>query len=112
MRIAYALLEQELQESVTALNVKLHVTPTPPPPPPYIYISTLSHLPINQLFKPFQSAYRPVYSTETALLKGMDDRLRSLDHGNVSVLTLLDFSDAFDTVDHTILLQHLDVSLA
>ena len=64
------------------------------------------------LFSPFQPAYRPGHSTETALLKVINDHLRSLDNGNVSVLTLLDFSDAFDTVDHTILLQHLDVSLA
>ena len=38
-----------------------------------------SHLSTNQLFNPFQSAYRPGYSNETALLKVMNDLLRSLD---------------------------------
>ena len=38
----------------------------------------------------------------------MNDLLRSLDHGNVSVLTLLDLSAAFGTTDNTILLQRLE----
>ena len=67
-----------------------------------------SHLSTSQLFNPFQSAYRPGHSTETALLKVMNDLLYSLDHENVSVLTLLDLSAAFDTIAHTILLQHLE----
>ena len=38
----------------------------------------------------------------------MNDLLHSLDHGNVSVLTLLDLSAAFGTIDHTILFQCLE----
>ena len=41
-------------------------------------------------------------------MKVMNDLLRSPDHGNVSVLTLLDLSAAFDTIDHTILLHRLE----
>ena len=58
-----------------------------------------------------QSAYRPGYSTETALLKVVNDLFLSLNKGNLSVLALLDFSSAFDTIDHPILVHHLNTDL-
>ena len=54
-----------------------------------------------------QSAFRPRYGTETALVALLDDLLREADGGNVSLLVLLDISAAFDTVDHDILLGRL-----
>ena len=36
-----------------------------------------------------------------------NDSLRDLDDGDVAVLTLLDLSSAFDTIDHYILLHRL-----
>ena len=47
------------------------------------------------------------HSTETALLKVVNDLFLSLNKGNISVLALLDFSSAFDTIDHTILVHRL-----
>ena len=54
-----------------------------------------------------QSAYRPGHSTETALLKVFIWLFLSLSKGNISVLALLDFSSAFDTIDHPILVHRL-----
>ena len=65
------------------------------------------HLSTNNLLNPFQSAYRQSHSTETALLHILNDLLLSTDSGKVSLLTLLDLSAAFDTIDHTILLTRL-----
>lgn len=65
------------------------------------------HLNLNGLCNPFQSAYTPFHSTETALLKVQSDILDALAAGNVCVLVLLDLSAAFDTIDHTILLDRL-----
>ena len=65
------------------------------------------HLSNNNLLNPLQSAYRQSHSTETALLHILNDLLLSTDSGNVSLLTLLDLSAAFDTIDHKILLTRL-----
>ena len=55
------------------------------------------------LHEPFQSAYRPKHSTETALLRIQNDVLLDLDANKGVVLVLLDLSAAFDTIDHAIL---------
>ena len=69
-----------------------------------------SYLNSHNLYNACQSAYRPGHSTETALLKVVDDLFLSLNNGNIYVLAILDFSSAFDTIDHPILVhrQHTD----
>ena len=65
------------------------------------------HLNSNNLNEIFQSAYKAGHSTETALLKIICDLLNATDEGKVSILTLLDLSAAFDTIDHEIMLNRL-----
>ena len=63
----------------------------------------------NGLCEVFQSAYRAYHSTETALLRVYNDIAKSIDNQKSVVLVLLDLSAAFDTVDHSLLLdQALD----
>ena len=64
----------------------------------------------NELFPVLQSAYRKGYSTETALLRVVNDILSNMNKQHVSILVLLDLSAAFDTVDHVILLRRLETS--
>ena len=68
----------------------------------------LSHLQSNNLCNPLQSAYRTGHSTETVLLRVVNDILAALDDDRISVLLLLDLSAAFDTIDHQILLSRLE----
>ena len=67
----------------------------------------LHHLNINSYLDKYQSAYRPGFSTETALLKVINDALIEINSGNVVLLVLLDLSAAFDTINHQLLLQRL-----
>jgi len=55
-------------------------------------------------FSPFQSAYRPLHSTETAALFVTNNLLRS---SLPSILVSLDLSAAFDCVSHSILINRL-----
>ena len=62
------------------------------------------------LLPQLQSAYRANHSTETAVTKVLADILLALDNGDLTMLTLLDLSAAFDTVDHETLLRRLEES--
>ena len=66
-----------------------------------------SYLNSHNIYNTCQSAYRPGHSTETALLKVVNDLFLSHNKGNISVLVLLDFSSVFDTIDHPIPVHRL-----
>jgi len=65
----------------------------------------------NNLHEKMQSAYKKAHSTETALLRIQNDILLKLDNKKGVILVLLDLSAAFDTIDHSILLQRLQHTL-
>ena len=75
-----------------------------------VYFQFVNHITANKLIDQFQSAYKPGHSTETALIRVVNDMLNAIDNGNLSLLTLLDLSAAFDTIDHSILLERLQTS--
>jgi len=70
----------------------------------------LDHVRVHKLLLSLQSAYRAQHSTDTAVLKVLSDILTAADRSDLLMLTLLDLSVAFDTVDHPILLRHLMTS--
>ena len=72
-----------------------------------ILIQLRSHITNNHNFPSFQSVYRSNHSTETALLHVLDEVYIGCDSKKASILTLLDLSAAFDTIDHRILLERL-----
>ena len=123
-----------LEHGVVPSSVKAaYITPTvkkanmdPTDPKSYRPISNLSvvskllerlicqqlvtYLKTNSLLPDLQSAFRAHHSTETAVLKVMSVILLALDSGNLALLTLLDLSAAFDSVDHATLMQRLQKS--
>ena len=69
----------------------------------------VGYLQSNNMMPRFQSAYRRHHSTEMALLRVISDIVGAVDRGSVTLLGLLDLSAAFNTVDHTILLDRLRI---
>ena len=66
-----------------------------------------SYLNSHNLYNTCQSAYCPGHSTETTLLKVVNDLFLSPNKDNIPVLALLDISSAFDTIDHPIIVHRL-----
>ena len=65
------------------------------------YVNTKNILPQNQ------SGFRKGFSTAAVLSGVLDDIVSDLDSGRVSLLLLLDFSKAFDTINHTLMCAKL-----
>ena len=88
---------------------------------PYVYIlPTLSkvyerilydqmwmHLHSNNILPDNQSGFRANHSCATALLAVTDDILSATDNGLLTTLVLLDYSKAFDRINHELLLATL-----
>jgi len=67
----------------------------------------LCHCDENALLPDYQSAYRRFSSTQSVLLKVQSDILLNMDKQEVTLLVLLGLSAAFDTVNHSLLLNIL-----
>ena len=75
----------------------------------HVHNALYSFLCENDLIYIRQSGFRSKHSTETALIKIIDDLLFNLDNDRVSGMVLVDYRKAFDMIDHTLLLKKLEV---
>lgn len=62
----------------------------------------------NGIVSDFQSGFRKGHSTTTLLLDLVDTLIRSQDAGLDSAMVMLDYSKAFDTIDHALLCSKLE----
>lgn len=58
----------------------------------------------NNLLDPYQFAYRRRHSTQTCIVKVLDDIREAIDDRSITIAVLFDFSRAFDTVNHAVVL--------
>ena len=75
----------------------------------HIYDSLYTYLTVNNLLYGFQSGFRSSHSTESALIRLIDQLLFELDQDKVSGLLCVDYSKAFDLINHDILIAKLKI---
>lgn len=72
-----------------------------------INVQLQHHLEINEILPTVQSGFRQGHSCTTALACVVDDIIGATDRGYMTILVLLDYTKAFDTVNHRLLLAIL-----
>ncbi|XP_059054939.1 uncharacterized protein LOC131848983 [Achroia grisella] len=72
-----------------------------------VHLQVSYYLEANNILPPFQSGFRKRRGTITALLDVVDNVLAAMDKGNGTLLTLLDFSRAFECLNINLLLSKL-----
>ena len=72
-------------------------------------LSFSEHLESYNLLPAYQSAYMKSYSTETLLIKVYNDILFNMEYQKLTPLVAIDLSAAFDTVNHELILDIMEV---
>ncbi len=73
-----------------------------------LFIQLQSFLSAVHIFLTFQSGFKPLHSTESALLRVLNDTLLATNRVRITESSELDLTLAFDTVDHKIFLSLLE----
>ena len=74
-----------------------------------VYDQLYAYLEEPEIICKYQSGFRAIHSTVTALLEAMDTWAYNIDCGKISAVVFLDSKKAFNTVDHEILLSKPNV---
>ena len=74
-----------------------------------IFNQVYTYLNDNKLLSKFQSGFRPMHSTLTALIDNTDNWYVNIDDGLTYAILFIDLKKAFDTTDHEILLSKLEL---
>ena len=72
-----------------------------------IHNQLYDYLITNNILSKYQSGFRPLHSTLTALPDATNEWYTNIDKGNYTTVVYLDLTKAFDTVYHSILIKKL-----
>ena len=71
------------------------------------YYQLYDNLQENRLLNKYQSGFRSMHSTTTALLETTNNWSINIDNGLLNGVLFIDLKKAFDTIDHEIILRKL-----